>query len=169
MKLTSFVVVARALEEAQVRYLVAGGLAVNAHGYLRFTNDIDLVVQLVAQNISKAFVALASIGYQPVVPITASQFADDELRNTWIRDKNMKVLQFWSDLHRETPIDVFVIEPFPFEQEWERALSKPLHDSIDMRFVSIATLIDMKAKAGRQQDLVDIEHLKMRLDGNDGS
>lgn len=169
MKLTSFAAVARALERAHVRYLVAGGLAVNAHGYLRFTNDVDLVVQLVPANIGKAFAALSSIGYQPVVPITASQFADDELRRSWIRDKNMKVLQFWSDLHRETPIDVFVIEPFPFELEWERSLSKPLHGSIDVRFVSIATLIDMKAKAGRQQDLVDIEHLRMRVDGYDGN
>jgi len=35
MKLTSFEAIVRALDEAGVRYLVAGGLAVNAHGYLR--------------------------------------------------------------------------------------------------------------------------------------
>ncbi len=35
MKLTSFTVIVSALERAGVRYIVAGGLAVNAHGYLR--------------------------------------------------------------------------------------------------------------------------------------
>lgn len=34
-----------------MKYLVAGGLAVNAHGYLRFTKDVDFVVQLVPDNI----------------------------------------------------------------------------------------------------------------------
>ena len=41
MKLTSFEAIVRALNAANVRYLVAGGLAVNAHGYARFTNDVD--------------------------------------------------------------------------------------------------------------------------------
>ena len=47
MKLGAFDLLVRVLDEAGVRYLVAGGLAVNAHGYLRFTRDIDLVVHLV--------------------------------------------------------------------------------------------------------------------------
>lgn len=46
MKLSSVEAIVGALEKAGVRYLVAGGLAVVAHGYLRFTKDIDLVVQL---------------------------------------------------------------------------------------------------------------------------
>lgn len=168
MKLNSFAAVAEALEKAGVRYLVAGGLAVNAHGYLRFTNDVDLVVQLVPENIVNAFAALASIGYEPVVPITASQFADAKTRDGWVREKNMTVLQFWSDEHRETPIDMFVSEPFPFDEEYARSLSKPLRGSVDVRFVSIATLIDMKTAVGRRQDLIDVEHLKMRMERDDG-
>ena len=62
----------------------------------------------------------------------------------WIRDKHMKVLQFWSDAHRETPIDMFVSEPFPFDEEFARSIVKPLHESLHMRFVSIPTLIRMK-------------------------
>lgn len=37
MKLASFEAIVRALKDANVRYLVAGGLAVKAHGYLRIT------------------------------------------------------------------------------------------------------------------------------------
>jgi hypothetical protein len=45
MKRASLEAPVPALDEAGVRYLVAGGIAVNARGYLRFTKDVDLVVQ----------------------------------------------------------------------------------------------------------------------------
>ena len=72
MKLTSVAMILKALNQAGVRALVVGGLAVNAHGYLRFTNDADFAVELLPENIERAFRALASLGYQPRVPITRS-------------------------------------------------------------------------------------------------
>ena len=164
MKLASFDAIVRALNEAGVRYLVAGGVAVNAHGYLRLTRDVDFVVQLVPDNIERTFAALRTLGYRPMVPITAEQFADAPLRESWIKDKGMRVLQFWSDQHLETPIDLFVSEPFPFEEEYQRGLVKPLHGAVPVRFVSIPTLIRMKEIANRPQDRIDIEHLRMRLE-----
>lgn len=165
MKLTSFETLVAALEDAGVRYLVAGGLAVNAHGYLRFTRDVDVVVQLIPENIVRAFDALRALGYRPLVPIEASQFADPVLRERWIREKGMQVLQFWSDAHRETPVDMFVTEPFSFDEEWTRALVKPL-GPVPVRFVSIPTLIRMKELAGRPQDTIDIDQLRMRLESD---
>lgn len=166
MKLASFEALVAALEAVGVRYLVAGGLAVNAYGYLRFTKGVDLVVQLVPETIEAAFRALATLGYRPMAPITATQFANPALRAGWIRDKGMQVLQFWSDQHRETPVDVFVTEPFPFDDEYRIALVKPLHGKTPVRFVSMPTLIRMKEAAGRPQDRIDIEHLRMRLEDN---
>lgn len=162
VKLASFEAIVRALEGAGVRYLVAGGLAVNAHGYLRFTKDVDFVVQLIPDNVERAFAALGALGYRPTVPVTAVQFGNSALRESWIRDKGMQVLQFWSDAHRETPVDVFVSEPFPFDEEFERALVKPLYGTTPVRFVSIPALIRMKEAAGRTQDRIDIEYLRMR-------
>ena len=75
----------------------------------------------------------------------------------------MLVLQFWSDEHRETPVDLFVEEPFEFDAEFARALVKPLYGAVPVRFVSIVTLIRMKEAAGRPQDRIDIEYLRMRL------
>ncbi|MGH8675677.1 MAG: nucleotidyl transferase AbiEii/AbiGii toxin family protein [Burkholderiales bacterium] len=164
MRLASFELIAKALDSAGVRYLVAGGLAVNAHGVLRFTKDIDLVIELIPDNIARAFAALQELGYRPSVSITASQFADRAQRQRWIDEKGMQVLQFWSDAHRETPIDLFVREPFVFDEEYERALVKPLRGTIPVRFVSLRTLIEMKQQAGRPQDIADIEQLRMRLD-----
>jgi len=166
VKLTSIEAIFRALNAADVEYLIAGGLAVNAHGYLRFTKDVDFVLRLVPDNIEQAFSALGKLGYRPNVPVTAQQFADPEQRQSWIRDKGMQVLQLWSDQHEETPIDIFVTEPFPYDEEYALALVKPLYGDVDVRFVSIPTLIRMKEAAGRQQDQIDIEHLRLIMENN---
>lgn len=123
-------------------------------------------MQLLPDNIIRTFAALRTLGYKPLVPITAEQFADATLRESWIRDKGMKVLQFWSDEHRETPIDVFVSEPFNFDEEYQHALFKPL-GNLSVRFVSISTLIKMKQTAGRPEDKIDIEFLRMILKENE--
>lgn len=159
MKLSSFEAIVRALNDADVRYLVAGGLAVNAHGYLRFTKDIDIVIQLEPANTKRAMAALKNLGFAPTAPVDAEQFADPDQRSDWIRNKNMKVFQLWSDEHSETPIDVFVDEPFIFDEEFERSLTKPLYGDIEVRFVSLPTLIRMKEAVGRPQDIVDLDYL----------
>jgi hypothetical protein len=161
--LETFEAVIRALDAKRVRFLVAGGLAVVAHGYLRGTKDIDLVIELVPQNIVEAFAALESAGYKAVIPVTAQQFADADQRAVWIRDKGMRVLNFWSDTHRDMSVDVFVTEPFPFEEEYRQALVKPLQSEIPVRFVTIPTLIRMKEAANRPQDRIDIDNLRLRL------
>jgi len=73
MKADSFRTIIEALEMAGVRYLVAGGLAVNAHGFLRYTKDVDFVVELVSPNILAAWKALTGIGYRPIVPVRAEE------------------------------------------------------------------------------------------------
>jgi hypothetical protein len=60
--------------------------------------------------------------------------------------------------------DVFVTEPFDFDAEYARALVKRL-GSIEVRFVSIPSLIRMKEIAGRPQDKIDIEYLRKLADG----
>lgn len=160
MKLSSFEAIAAAFQSAGIRYLVAGGLAVNAHGYLRLTQDVDIVIQLHRENIVSAFSALAKLGYRPAVPITAEQFADKDQRRQWIAEKGMTVLNFWSDAHRETPVDMFVTDPFEFEGEYAVAMLGEIAPGVQVRFVSLATLIRMKEAAGRPRDLDDIQHLR---------
>lgn len=166
MRLASFNSIVSALNQAGVRYLVAGGLAVNAHGFLRYTKDVDLVLDLESGNVKRALSALSALGYRPNVPVGIEQFADQSQREEWVREKNMQVFQLWSDEHPETPIDIFAFEPFSFDKEYRGALIKSLYETDQVRFVQIKTLIAMKMSADREQDRIDVEHLRAMLEGD---
>lgn len=161
MKLASLEAIVRALNEADVPFIVVGGLAVNAHGYGRFTWDLNLVIRLWPDAIRNAFRALASLGYQPRVPVTAEGFSDPGQRARWITDKRMAVLIFHSDAHRETPVDVFVSEPFDFDEEHRRALVEEVAPDVPVRILRLAALLKLKRQAGRPQDLADIAELNL--------
>jgi predicted nucleotidyltransferase len=168
VNLTALRTVIQALHDAQVRYLIAGGLAVNVHGYIRVTMDIDLVIALDANNIQSAFKALANIGYRPTVPVTASGFSKPEQREQWREEKEMKVLNFFCDQYPMTTVDVFVYEPFDFSKEYDNALKAEFLPGLEARIVSIPTLIEMKQAAGRNRDIDDIQHLKWIQENESG-
>ena len=159
MEVRSIETIVKALNDAKVKYLIVGGVAVVAHGYERLTKDLDLVIGLERENILRGLRALIGVGYNMRIPVTPEQFADPKLRESWRREKNMIVLQLWSDLHRRTPVDVFVYEPFDFTKELKRALRVPLFGNEQATIVSYKTLLKLKKSAGRSQDLADIEKL----------
>ena len=74
----------------------------------------------------------------------------------------MITLKLWSDEHQRTPVDIFVYEPFDF-QEFATALTVEVCPGLLARVVSLETLLRMKRDAGRAQDLVDIEELQRTL------
>lgn len=160
MELRSVEAVVAALNAAEVRYLIVGGLAVNAHGYLRATRDLDLVIQLESDNLRRGLQCLFEIGYRLAIPVSVEDFADASKREAWRDEKGMIVLKLWSDDHRRTPVDVFVYEPFDFYKEFEKACLSELQPGIFARIVSLEALIEMKLVANRPHDLMDVEELR---------
>jgi hypothetical protein len=80
MEVQSIEAIVRALNDAGTRYLVVGGLAVNAHGYARMTRDVDLVIQLEPRNTERGLRALLGIGYRLMIPEQPEAFADPAKR-----------------------------------------------------------------------------------------
>ncbi|HUG72881.1 MAG TPA: nucleotidyl transferase AbiEii/AbiGii toxin family protein [Steroidobacteraceae bacterium] len=155
--MTQFEEIFAALQSGGVRYVVVGGVAVNLHGYQRFTKDLDLVVELVPDNARRTLLALQTLGYKPAVPVKAADFADPELRASWIREKGMMVFQMYRDGSRVT-VDIFVEHPVPFDTLWEDAIALEI-PAATVRIASIEHLTQMKRAAARPQDLADIEKL----------
>lgn len=159
MKVDDVRTIFRALNDAEVRYLIVGGLAVVAHGYVRFTQDIDLVIQLERENVLRAMNALTAIGYRPLIPVGAAQFADETLRQQWRDEKGMIVFQMLNPQRESTRVDIFVAEPFAFEEEFERAKRYNWGD-LQAPVLRIDALIAMKEAAARPQDLADAALLR---------
>ena len=160
MEVRSVEAIVNTLNEAEAKYLIVGGLAVNAHGFVRLTRDVDIVLRLDPGNVNNGLSALFNIGYQMSIPARPQDFANPETREDWRQSKGMITLKLWSDEHRRTPIDIFVYEPFDFAKEFAAAMTVEVCPGLLARVVSLETLLKMKRDAGRPQDLIDIEELQ---------
>jgi predicted nucleotidyltransferase len=169
MRLTRLEAIFRALNDAGVRYIVVGGLAVIAHGFVRVTRDIDLVLAFDEPNLVRGVRALESLGLKPRIPVSAEQFADRALREEWAREKGMVVFQMSFFERDDAPIDIFIRPPFEFEAEYARAFRDEVAPDILVPFVHVERLIAMKAEAGRPQDIEDIRRLKILMGEDHGA
>ena len=156
----------KALNEAEVQYIIVGGLATVLHGYARLTADIDLVINLNQQEAEKAINAITAIGLQPRLPVDPMQFTDAAMRESWIKDKNMLVFSFYQADNPLMVLDIFVQEPYPFQQMAERAVYMDI-GGITVPVCAIKDLIAMKEKSARPKDLEDIKYLQGLLDDSD--
>ena len=148
----------KSLNDANVQYIIVGGIATILHGYVRATADIDLVVDLHVDEATKVIAVLTDAGYKPKVPVQAIEFADETKREQWINEKGMQVFSLYQPENPLLTIDLFVKQPIPYEELNTRAVTMEL-DGIKVRVCSIDDLITMKNIAGRDKDLADIEQL----------
>ena len=158
-----------ALNAAQVRYLVVGGLAVVAHGYVRFTADVDLILDLEPANATRAIEALESLGYRPRAPVAFGEYADPQKRAQWVRDQNLKVFSVYSPRHPLTEVDLFVESPLDFEAAYREAVRREIAPGLAATFVGLRDLRHLKRLAARPQDLLDLDNLStLDTEGHDG-
>lgn len=147
--------VLKALNDAGVRYLIVGGVAVVLHGHLRTTGDLDLVVELGPDNLNRALDALERSGFQPRPPVPLRSFADPDTRKSWIETKNLQVFSLWHPDLTGFEVDLFVEEPFDFDEAWQRRITVELSGAT-APLVSLDDLLDLKRAAGRPRDLEDV-------------
>jgi hypothetical protein len=148
-----------ALEDAQVRYVVVGGVAVVLRGHPRLTADLDLAIDLAPEEASRAVAVLLGLGLRPRAPVDAADLADPAARTAWIESKGMTVLSFWDPGRPLRVVGVFVEDQIPFDELWERSDGMAL-GTVTVRVASVADLIRMKEAAGRTQDIEDVAALR---------
>jgi predicted nucleotidyltransferase len=159
--------VLKALNDESVRFLVVGGVAVVLHGHLRTTADLDLVVELTSDNLGRALDALEAVGFRPRAPVALRAFADPATRRLWVETKNLQVFSLWHPELTGFEVDLFVEEPFDFEEVWQRRVDVQLAETV-APVVSLEDLLSLKRKAGRALDLEDAAMLEsLREAGED--
>lgn len=151
--------VLRKLNESKAGYLVAGGMAVNLHGVPRLTQDLDLLIDLGAENVEKVIRALLELGYRSRVPEDPLDFAHPETRERWKREKNMKVFSFFHSTMPFQEIDLMFDVPIGYNEAVGRRIVKKAGD-LEIPLISIPDLIRLKEVVGRRHDISDIKMLK---------
>ncbi len=160
MKLSAFEAIIQALQDAGVRYLVVGGVAVNAHGYIRFTPNIDLALELKPVNIQKALRALETLHYRPSNAVDAEVFANRNQNSPASAMPEPPPLSFHGDDDELTPVNLLTMAGLDFSNEYEQAMQSEILPGVEVRFLSIPGLIRLKQTFDRPRDRDDIQHLQ---------
>jgi hypothetical protein len=134
--------IARRLEELDVRYAVAGGMALFAHGFERFTHYVDILVT--REGLSEIHTKLEGLGYVP--PFSGS--------------KNLR------DAEHGVRIEFLISGEFPGDGKPKPVAFPDPDDAgilIDgIRFLSLPKLVELKLASGmtggiqRMKDFADV-------------
>ena len=148
-----------AMNRDSVKYMVAGGIAVNLYGIERATADIDLVLLLDEKNISKFIKAAKKIGLKPRLPVKIEELNDPEKRQEWASKKGMMAFSLHDPKNPFFSVDVFITIPFDFDKVYrDRKCVK--FENVMISILPLKELIKMKQKSDRPQDKADVFHLK---------
>jgi predicted nucleotidyltransferase len=153
----------RQLEEAGVRYLVVGGVAVNLLGAERMTMDVDLMLSLDSANLGRFLKVARELQLKPaVLPVTLEQFCDAATVDIWVREKRMLAFQLRGPATDAPSVDILVRPVVPFDQAYERRKRIVMED-VTVSVAAPQDIIALKSGTGRKVDESDIRALQ-RLD-----
>jgi len=148
----------REFQKQKVKYVLAGGIAVNLLGFLRSTADMDILVEMSNDNLRKVVTILKKKGYHVKQPVDPMGIANEKTRQDWIHNKHMKAFNFYKEDELKE-VDIIIDSPVSYEEAKKGALKIRIENMV-LPIISIDNLIKMKKNTGRSVDKFDIEELK---------
>jgi len=142
-----------ALESENIKYALVGGHAVALHGAVRGTIDLDFVIQLTKSAFLKTEKALGEIGLKSRLPVDAEDVFN--FREEYIRNKNLIA---WSFVNSDKPtemVDIIITE----DESQITTVNKEVMGR-KIKVANLPSLIRMKKKSGRPQDIEDVKALE---------
>lgn len=141
------------LVEAEIRFILVGGLAVNAWGYMRSTQDVDVVPDPDPGNLAKLDELLRELGGKVDV---GGSLLDSNSISTFLRTGDRTLVR--TELGQ---VDVLQGLPqVPRYEELEKGARKIDIDGLAVRVCSLEHLLEMKRASDRARDHDDIEALE---------
>lgn len=138
-----FLDIFRALNDAEARYLVIGGVACILHGYVRATTDLDILIQRTRQNAERVLAGLSETGYGFAREWTADQLLAKPV--TIIGD--------------DPAVDIFLVA---MTVKYDQAVGRSSVVEVDGVAIPLIALDDLIAskRTGRPLDEDDIKALE---------
>jgi hypothetical protein len=141
------------LADAKVDFVLVGGLAVTLQGYVRFTEDVDILIDASAANVARLLDVMATYGEGYARELSAEDFSEEE--------GAVRIVE----VSEQCQIDVFTVMS-------GRRYADVLEDSDTLmlkgrpiRYASKRSLIGWKENSVRDKDRLDAMALR-ELQGN---
>ena len=132
------------LHTHRVKYLLVGGYAVAAHGYPRFTGDMDVWIQTNTENAESVLRVCREFGFD--VPNLRVELFTDPKQMTRMGHPPLRIEILNS------------VSGLNFESAWENRINE-VWDGIPVSLISLQDLRINKLASGRLKDLADLENL----------
>ncbi len=146
----------KAFEEHKIPYVIVGGYALAFHQIVRATVDVDLIIKLDLDTFEKAEKALKALGLQSRLPVTAKDIIT--FRKEYIENRNLIAWSFVDPKNPMRQVDILITINLS-----SLKVDKVSVGGLKIPVVSLNDLMNMKKKAGRPQDLLDVEMIEKRL------
>jgi len=143
------------LSDNHVQYVLVGGLAVQLHGFLRATFDIDLALALDDANLVRFIAVAKHFCLIPALPVDMETLRDARLIEQGYCEKGMLSFSLREPQVGGSVVDVRVRPEVPFSTLASNAVIGELFGR-QVPIAAIADLLVMKRIANRPKDRIDI-------------
>jgi len=139
------------LARADVNFIIVRGTAVALNGFVRTTEDVGILIESSADNVSRLIEALGNFGEGHARELSPTDFSDSEGAIRIIED---------------FPLDVFTIMQGNRYADLLGATKSTRIDDVDVRYLNAKALIALKRDSQRDQDRIDVSALRSLEGGN---
>jgi hypothetical protein len=137
------------LARADVKFIIVGGVAVALNGFVRTTEDVDILIEASAENVVRLLDELRHFGEGHARELSIGDFSDSEGAIRVIED---------------FPLDVFTIMRGKRYADLVGATKTTRIDDVEVRYLNAEGLIALKGDSQRDQDRIDVAALRSLQD-----
>ena len=136
------------LARADVRFIVAGGVAVALNGFVRTTDDVDILIESSPENVDRLLKALKSFGAGH-----ASELLPTDFDNT---EGAIRVIE-------DFPLDIFTVMRGKSFYDFIKHVRHTEINGAQISFLDAKSLIELKTGSVREKDQIDIAALRKQI------
>jgi hypothetical protein len=137
------------LARSGVEFIVVGGVAVALNGFVRTTEDVDIIVETSLANIERLLSSLASFGSGHARELAPSDFDETEGAIRLVED---------------FPLDIFTVMRGRKFSDLTGHVRQTRINETAICFLDATGLILLKRDSGREKDQIDIAALRKLAD-----
>ena len=135
------------LAKAKVKFIIVGGVAVALNGFVRTTDDVDILIERSLENVRRLLDALSHFGEGNSRELTITDFDEAEGAVRIVED---------------FPLDVFTVMQGKRYDDLAATTKQARINNVEVNYLSAEALISIKERSQREKDQIDVAALRSR-------